>query len=178
MRQIFVALSLPTAVAAIVVAWAGFVAPDDLVQGFADGLRRDLISPFVTLAGFLMTITTFIVLRMKESVYDSDEYIEHYEQVVAMSPAGKLGSLYRPLKGLCVLLLATVVACLLTAVANATVGNFGNRLAFALCTGLASGSLGALASSLYSAYGNFKYWLDMSEKKTLATAKQKRLGVG
>lgn len=97
--------------------------PDKIVKFYQVNIRGSLFAGFLTLGGFLLSLKTFIIVKLKENVYDHDEYEKRFKQ------QSKLNSklvFYAPLKNLSNFLFWTVVSCIGAAITQLTLGLFNS----------------------------------------------------
>jgi hypothetical protein len=53
---------------------SALAAKDGLTTFYIQNLRASLFSGFLTLAGFLFTIKTFLIIRLNQDIYGDKEY--------------------------------------------------------------------------------------------------------
>lgn len=127
---------------------------------FSGNLRAPLFTGFLGFGGFLFSLKTFIVIKMKENVYDDDYYIANYEKHKRLNP--KL-TLYAPLKRLSDLLFYTVVGALLTSTMQFTIGFIPSPIASIICTWVALATLLLVLTSLWEIKKNLNRWFETLE---------------
>lgn len=93
-------------------------------------LQGSLFTGFLTIGGFLLTLKTFILVQLREKLFDSEAYKKHYVKMKELDP--KL-SLYAPLKNLGNFLLYSVVFSIATSFTHLTVGFIPNEYAAIFC---------------------------------------------
>lgn len=54
--------------------------PSELVLFYEKHLRGNLFAGFLTVGGFLLSLKTFILIKLKENVYDHKEYRKIYRE--------------------------------------------------------------------------------------------------
>ncbi|MEK6334011.1 MAG: hypothetical protein AABM67_03620 [Acidobacteriota bacterium] len=121
-------------------------------------LRTPLFTGFLTIGGFLLTLKTFVLIKLKEEVYESPWYRDKIDRNRKLNP--KL-TLYGPLNRLGSLLIFCVFAALSTAVAQLSVGFIPNRFASAFCISLAVGSLILVFCAWFYIWRNLTYWFEL-----------------
>ncbi|MHC4880577.1 MAG: hypothetical protein ACYTGL_29350 [Planctomycetota bacterium] len=131
-------------------------------QFFADNLRDSLFSGFLALAGFLFSAKTFIVIHMKEKLYDSSEYKNKFEKLRRVNPAL---TKYGPLRRLSSFLFWSVLCSLITALLQLTVGLIEEEWAAWLCLSAAVVAILTLAASMILVSLNLRAWLAGLEQK-------------
>jgi hypothetical protein len=127
---------------------------------YATKLQGPLFSGFLGLGGFLFALKTFIVIKMKENVYDHANYKALLEQQRKINP--KISS-YGPLKRLSDLLFYTVICSLFSALIQFTIGFIPYWLASLICSYVAFFTLTLLILSLVEIRSNLNYWFKFLE---------------
>lgn len=97
--------------------------PSELVRFYENNLRGNLFSGFLTVGGFLLSLKTFIIIKLKENVYDHEEYKKIYREQKDLDSSLEL---YGPLKNLSDFLFWSVLSTTVAAVTQLTVGLFGS----------------------------------------------------
>lgn len=143
-----------------ILAWiAGRVA--DLVQVYPS-LRPAFFGGLVSLAGFLFSIYGYTIIRMKESVYDTDTYDALVRERLINNP--KLEH-YGPLNRLSHLLFLTIVTALISAVCQITVGLADTyRAAVFVCYLMVLVTVSMVGFSLFTVWRNLSAWFEELEK--------------
>jgi hypothetical protein len=96
---------------------------------YADNIRGHLFAGFLALGGFLLSLKTFIVVTMKENVYDDKKYIENWEKQNKLDPTLRL---YAPLKQLSDFLYYAILASMFSAILQMSLGLFEHWIASAI----------------------------------------------
>ncbi|MGM0985405.1 MAG: hypothetical protein ACQEXI_00245 [Pseudomonadota bacterium] len=137
--------------------WAVFYCSD--FEGFyklyEDSLRGHLFSGFLALSGFLISLKAFIVVTMKEKVYDNPKYIDRWRQQRKFDSSL---TLYGPLKELSDHLYYAISASLVAAVSQVTIGLFSFWWAALVCIFLAIFATSLLFSCLVLMKQNLDDW--------------------
>lgn len=97
------------------------LAPNKVVKFYQINIRGSLFAGFLTLGGFLLSLKTFIIVKLKENVYDHDEYEKRFQRQSKLN--NKL-VFYAPLKNLSDFLFWTVASCIGAAITQLTFGLF------------------------------------------------------
>lgn len=137
---------------------------------YAVSLRSSLFSGFLGLGGFLLSLKTFIVVKMKEGLYDHPGYRRRFAESVAVrsaTPATSKG-LYEPLGQLRALLFLSIVSSLLTAVLQLTIGLLDGVYVVAIAAASVAFTLALLAQALVEINANLKAWFKHLEEQPLA----------
>lgn len=172
-RAVFVAIIVAAGVAAAVHWWPTH---KNVVEFYGSSLRASLFSGFLGLGGFLLSLKTFIVVKMKEGLYDHKLYRARYAETKKANP-GNAGQLFDQLGKLRGLLFASIVCSLITATLQITLGLAEHRVAVILCLAAAGFTIAMLAQSLIQINGNLQTWFQYleidaqeQEKKAAETA--------
>ena len=134
--------------------------PETFWHFYATNLRASLFSGFLTLTGFLFAVKTFIVVSMKRELYDTDEY---RSRVAARREFNKKVTVYGPLQRLSGLLFWSVIASLVTAASQLTVGLVPEWWAAGLCMLLALVTVLLLLCDLIVIRCNLNQWFKFLE---------------
>lgn len=137
--------------------------PDEtqLIEFFSSNIRASLFGGFLTVGGFLFSLKTFIIIKMKEEVYDHQAYIKRYNEQKKFDDILKQ---YGPLQRLSHLLFASVLSSIITAVTQFSIGLIANKLAVIICIWTASFSLCLLIISLILIKRNLDEWFNFLEE--------------
>lgn len=86
---------------------------------YENELRRSLFVAFLTLGGFLLSLKTFIVVKMKELVYDSDSFVADLYKMRQLTPGIEHYASLRRFSGL---LFWAIISCFVVSLAQYTLG--------------------------------------------------------
>jgi ABC-type multidrug transport system fused ATPase/permease subunit len=125
-------------------------------------LQTPLFTGFLTIGGFLLTLKTFVLIRLKEEVYQSPFYRTKLEERRHLNPDL---TLYAPLGRLTTLLVFSVLAALLTAVSQMSVGFIPGRLSAAFCISMAVTALALVFQSWFHIRENLNRWFELLEEE-------------
>lgn len=128
----------------------------EIYQFYADNLRDSLFSGFLGLAGFLFSAKTFIVIHMKEKLYDSEAYAARLTKQQRIN--SKLTK-YGPLRRLSSFLFWAVLSSLVAAVSQLTIGLIKAEWAAWSCLCFAVIAVLMLATSMFHVSANLKQWM-------------------
>lgn len=91
---------------------------DTFISLYTEAVRLNIFSALLTLAAFLFSLKTFIIVKLKEDVYDSPSYDTMVKQLAEISPNIKKESKYKNLENFSNMLYWTVVVCFVTSIIN------------------------------------------------------------
>src|SRR5690554_5931428 len=97
--------------------------PSELVLFYEKHLRGNLFAGFLTVGGFLLSLKTFILIKLKENVYDHEEYRKIYREQKELDSSLQL---YARLRSLSAFLFWSVLSTIVAGVAQLSSGLFGN----------------------------------------------------
>ena len=126
-------------------------------------LQAPLFTGFLTVGGFLLTLKTFVLIKLKEEVYESSFY-----QDKVLKERRELNdklTLYGPLARLGSLLVFSVLSALVTAVSQLSIGFIPRTSAAAFCLGVAVTSLALVFQSWFHIRENLIRWFELLDEK-------------
>ncbi|MGM0825371.1 MAG: hypothetical protein ACQEUY_11680 [Pseudomonadota bacterium] len=134
---------------------------EDFVIFYGDKLRGFLFSGFLTVGSFLLSLKTFVVVNLKDKLFDSDSYIKKYRAMNALSDEGEIDYkvLYKPLANLTGFLFFSILFSILTAVAQFSLGLLQNFYYVIFCVWMAVFTATLLLNSLRLIRSNLLVWL-------------------
>lgn len=98
---------------------------------YAENIRGNLFAGFLAMGGFLLSLKTFIVITMKDNIYDTKEYKERVKSQNKGTEPTK-GQIYKHLKELSDILVYAIFSCIVTAVLQLTYGLVPGKLSLLL----------------------------------------------
>lgn len=137
---------------------------ENFVEFYSSALRGNLFSGFLTVGTFLFAVKTFIVVKIKEDVFETKAYQDKIDKYRKRNP-DKIISHYGPLCHLAKLLFASSLSALVTAFLQITLGLWSNIYAVAICLFAAGVSCVLLFFSMLQVQGNIVIWLKELEEK-------------
>ncbi len=132
----------------------------DLVQIYQNKLQIPLFTGFLTVGGFLLSLKTFILIKLREDLYDLPAYETRLRQKQLQNNSL---TKYGPLKRLGDFLVYSVAAAMLTATSQLTLGFVSNRIASALCLASAMMTIVMVLSAWWLIRENLRYWFELLE---------------
>lgn len=127
---------------------------------YAENLRGSLFTGFLTVGSFLLSLNTLVVVRLKENVFDSNEYKLKVDNLRKVNP--KL-TRYGPVKRLNTLLFISICATLGASVLQLTIGLITCWVATIVCIFSATFALCMLVMTLLVIRGILNDWLNHAE---------------
>ena len=121
-------------------------------------LRDSFFTAFLSVGGLLLTLKTFIILHMKEQVYDNSEYDELFQDLQKQN--SDLKNKYLPLQKLSTLLFVSVCMSLGTAIYHITIGLMNHWLVAVISMFLSISTLLFFIISLIQIRTNITVWFD------------------
>jgi hypothetical protein len=105
-----------------------------LYEIYEKKLQVPFFTGFITLGSFLLTLKTFVIVKLKESLYDSESYTDIIEKHRSLDPNLPF---YDPLNNLARFLVYAVIMSISTAASQMTLGFLPFNWAAAICISLA-----------------------------------------
>lgn len=134
-----------------------------IIDFYSANIRSSLFSSFLTLSGFLFSLKTFIIVKMKEGVYDNEIYKDRVKDFRKINPSI---SHYGPLKRLGHLLFFTILSSLVTSVFQLTIGLTKCWPLIYICIGSAIFSITMFVISLFYIKKNLDDWFEFLEENS------------
>jgi hypothetical protein len=133
----------------------------DIYPFYSEQLRTPLFTGFLTLGAFLLSLQTFILIRLKEGLYDNPEY----RKLVKERQANKsTDSLFGPLTRLGNLLIYSVLFALITAFYQFSIGLIRSELGAAVGLALAFTAAVVVLFAWWQIRGNLNCWFENLER--------------
>lgn len=133
---------------------------EDIFEFYSKNMRASLFAGFLTLGSFLLALKTGIVIKIKEGVYDKEEY---QKNIIEQQKTKSEATVYGPLRRLSRLLSASVFFALLSSALQLTVGLFPNWISAAICISISAFSISILMVSFIIIQVNLSTWFDLME---------------
>lgn len=139
---------------------AAFYYNYDLYYTYSNKLQTPLFTGFLTLGSFLLAIKTGILIKLKEGLYDKQEYKDRVKQRQAINP--KI-TLYGPLKRFGNYLIYCVLFSLLTSFYQVTFGFINHRVVASLGISLAVVTALLVLYAWWLIRENLNHWFTLLE---------------
>lgn len=137
------------------------IAPIDINTIYAK-LQGPLFTGFLTVGGFLLTLKTFILVKLNEGIYKTDTYRKRFESQQALDPGLRL---YGPLQRLSEFLVFSVLSALSCSACQLILGSFGVRWANIFCLSLVTMTLTLVFFCWWEIQANLKIWFSILEEE-------------
>lgn len=136
----------------------------NLYEFYSEKMRMPLFTGFLTLGGFLLTLKTFVLIKLKEELYGSDKYKERHAERKLLNPEI---SYYGPLSRLGNFLIQSVLLALLTSFYQFTFGFIKCDIVAAVALALAFTTSTIVLFAWWNIRQNLNCWFELleSEKK-------------
>ncbi len=132
-----------------------------LYSFYQNNLQKSLFSAFLTIGGFLFSLKTFILVKLKEGLFDSPRYKKRVKARRAINPNI---SVYGPLSRLSGFLVYCVFGSLITATYQFTFGFIRHDLAAAIGIASATTTLAVVFLAWWNIRTNLKIWFELLEE--------------
>lgn len=129
-------------------------------------LRGYLFSGFISVGSFLLSLHTFVIVNLRDKVFNTDEYREYYSQATGIDLKDiDEGELYKPLDNLSSFINLSIWLSLTTAIAQFTLGLSTNFYACLFCVWLAILTICFMLQSLTIIRENIRLLLKQKNRK-------------
>ncbi|MCG7576491.1 MULTISPECIES: hypothetical protein [unclassified Halomonas] len=134
---------------------------DDFVFFYGEKLRGFLFSGFLTVGSFLLSLKTFVVVNLKDKLFDSESYKNKYRAMNALGAEDEIDykDLYKPLANLTGFLFFAILFSILTAVSQFSLGLLNDFYYVMFCIWMAVFTATLLLNSLRLIRSNLLVWL-------------------
>ncbi|ENM5899640.1 hypothetical protein LV192_003906 [Vibrio mimicus] len=134
---------------------------DLLMEYYSQHIRGNLFAGLIAVGGFLMTGKTFILVTMKQNVFDDQKYIETHEKLSKFNSSLQR---YAPLIELKDILYLAVYMTVISAIIQLTVGLIPHWIASMISIFFAIWSIVLVIDSLNLIKRNLDYWLNNTQE--------------
>jgi hypothetical protein len=139
----------------------------DLYGFYAKTMRIPLFSGFLTIGGFLLSLKTFILVKLKEDLFDLPAYRKRLEMRRVLNPNL---TLYGPLSRLGSFLFWCVLGALTTSVSQFSIGLIEHNYIAAICISLGASTLSVVFIAWWNIHKNLKIWFELLEEDAQKSA--------
>lgn len=141
-----------------------FLSPDipRAVIFFSEKIRASLFTGLLTVGSFLLSLKVFIVVKFKETVFDSKEYKDRLEELRKINPSLEH---YAQVRNLSLVLFTAIASAIGAAVCQLTIGLLEHPAAMLICVFIASFAGAMLMQTLILIKQILGEWLDHMEVK-------------
>lgn len=126
-----------------------------------DRIQGSLFTGFLTIGGFLLSLKTFLLLRLKQDVYDHKCYQERVEKLRSLDQSIKR---YDPLLQLSRLLIFTVFCALSSSISHLTVGYVFRPFGPIFSISISFSTLALVFLNWSVLAENIKIWMEFIER--------------
>lgn len=148
-----------------VIAGLVYLLSDDLAKAnifFEEKIRSSLFSGLLTVGSFLLSLKVFIVVKFKETVFDSLQYKEQLQELRKVNPDLEH---YRPVRDLSSVLFISIASAIIGAACQLTIGLLGNTMSMLVSIFMAAFAGAMLMQTLVLIRSIITSWLDYMEVK-------------
>ena len=156
--RVLLSILLATATLALIY----YVCPDlnAVPDYYAKNMRGSLFTGFLTVGSFLLSLKAFIVVKLKENIFDSAGYKEKLKERRKLNPDL---TLYGPLKRLSLLIFLSISSAIVASVSQLSIGLVEHWVATYFCIFVSVFAVGMLISTLLLIKSTLDEWLDYLE---------------
>jgi len=132
-----------------------------IYEFYAKNMRVPLFTGFLTIGGFLLSLKTFVLIKLKEGLYEHPLYKERLNEMRHLNP--NISS-YGPLKRLGTFLVYCVFGSFLTSVIQFTLGVIECDCLAAFCISVSVGTMSVVFLAWWEIRKNLNEWFSILEK--------------
>lgn len=118
MKKVYFTLAAVFVASGIGLYWTAGNTAFKFVESY-EKIQGSLFTGFLTIGGFLLSLKAFLLLRLKQDIYDHKDYLKRLQEMQGLDPTVKR---YDPLARLSRLLVLTVFCALASSLSHLTVG--------------------------------------------------------
>lgn len=134
----------------------------EAVEFYGRNLRASLFTGLLTVGSFLLSLKVFIVVKFKETVFDTPAYRDRFKERRKIDPSLQH---YAQVRNLSRVLFAAIASALFASVSQVTVGLVAHVAALTFCVFAASFAAAMLLQTLLLIRVIIAEWLDQTEEK-------------
>lgn len=138
------------------------VCDDKVIKFYQDQLRSAMFGGFLTVAGFLFSLKTFIIVKMKEDVYDAPRYKKMINRRKKLNPNI---TQYGGLRNFAALLFWSVLLSFLAAISHFTIGLVPHLWAVQVAAWISIWTMFVFLASLIILQNNLRSWFEHLEEE-------------
>lgn len=131
---------------------------DCIFKFYAEKIRPYFFTAFLTAGSLILTLKFNILFNIKDKLYSNEKYLEKVKEYKKIKKDYKR---YGPLANLGELLVACVLACLLTAVSQFCIGFIPYWIASVFCIALAIVTMSMIFCTWYHVWCTLKTWFQI-----------------
>lgn len=128
---------------------------------YAKNIRGSLFTGFLTVGSFLLSLKAFIVVKLKENIFDSAVYKEKLRERRKLN---RDLTLYGPVRRLSLLLFVSISSAITASVSQLTIGLIERWEATLFCAFVSVFAISMLLSTLLLIKSTIDEWLDYLEE--------------
>mgnify|MGYP000968179127 CR=1 FL=1 len=142
---------------------------ESFIELYVQQLRMPLFSGLFSVAGFLFAMETFIIVKMKEGLYDSDEYQCLIKKKRKRDPKH---SFYGGLRRLSRLLTGAVIVAILASISQIIFGFYEVLWSILIAVGMGVFALATLVTAIVFSSINLHVWFVQLERIAVKKANE------
>ena len=135
----------------------------DLPNFYQNKLQTNFFSGFLALGGFLLSLKTFIIVKLHEGIFQNKTYRERFEAKYEFMK--EKPGFYAPLINLSDFLVWSVGLSLVTATCQITLGFVPSRWVISICLALAVVSIALVFTAWWSIKNNLSEWFILLQQE-------------
>jgi len=142
---------------------------DTVYLFYSKNIQMPLFTGFLTLGGFLLSLKTFILIKLKEGLYDNKHYVDLVRDKRAINPDY---SFYGPLTRLGKFLVLSVISSLFTSFFQITFGWINIDIVAIIGMSMAATTASMIIVAWWYIRCNLNRWFELLEKESKTREQQ------
>lgn len=162
MKILYLTIAIVFVIANTALLWLAHCYDFNLYEFYSKKMQMPLFTGFLTLGGFLLTLKTFVLIKLKEGLYDHPNYKDKVRELRSLNPNY---SYYGPLSRLGHFLIHSVLLALITSFYQFTLGFIQHNIIASIGITLALITVIVVLYAWWNIRQNLNYWFELLERE-------------
>jgi hypothetical protein len=169
MQKIILAICVLAAIAAycatVFIAYKLNGCLDSVIFIYQASIKGYVFAAFLGASSFLISLLTFLVINIKEKMFDSPDYLKLYVLHMNLKEGDYISKkeLYRPLRFISVMLVFSIFLSIISSISQLTLGFSSNKFLLIIPTLTPFLAVSFLISALFQIHSLIRQWLSSGD---------------
>ncbi|RDL18477.1 hypothetical protein D884_03298 [Pseudomonas sp. URMO17WK12:I10] len=138
---------------------------DTVILTYQTSIKGFVFAAFLGASSFLISLLTFLVINIKEKMFDSPEYLKLYVLHMNLKEGDYISKkdLYQPLRFISVMLVSAIFLSIISSLSQLTLGFSNNKFVLIIPTFTPFLAISFLISALFQIHSLIKQWLSSED---------------
>jgi len=138
---------------------------DVVIATYQSSIKGYVFAAFLGASSFLISLLTFLVINIKEKMFDSPDYLKLYVLHMNLKEGDYISKkeLYQPLRFISVMLVCAIFLSIVSSVSQLTLGFSSNKLVLIIPTLAPFLAVSFLISALLQIHSLIRQWLSAGD---------------